>query len=793
MQGMGEIIIMIKNNKLHIGKSYRFLLFSYFTMFAFSISISVFGYIYSYWTIRQDINVNYSAILREEKLSYDKEFSRIIDRTGTIASNIIVKQLARTKEWQVEDLYLTVDLISEINAVYSNYDKIENAGVYFYSNHGIVTNKQSYGSKISYIFFKKYQMEPEEFTAKMTGLNGYFIITKGEETFLVFYRNVYNSGYKKITASSFSIFSWNMLEKMVSSVYPSPHRGSFLIRMDNRIIGTHDFAIDLSQLQYSDFTEDNRLYDRKMNGMDYILSSVTSDILALRYVIYAPKSVFFKNLNFLKYIIAAEMAFSLLIGGYLAVYFSRKNYMPVERLMSLLKVQRSEAASASFQQIYDNLEKSLQALVAGQETLYRKLNNYDDFVEKYTITSMMKGWNFDSGLMEEYQHRVKGKQLFTNYRVILFSYQIMEETMFLKENAAGDLVVDYPLMLFSIENVINEILLKKDFNHKTEGIDNKGIVVEMGDMTACIIQSPSDSLLEQLKSSIQTCIRFLRTALKINAYATVSAVHTKLGELDTAYEEALMTITHKSFWGDSLNEVVLFDKEKTEYSSSGTEHHLMDQARRLSNCLMLREYDRARNILDETIEKCFMKDITKLSYNQYQAAALICIVLSNLNESDDAKEVFALYTDWTSSDRFISMKSISDIRDGLHTILDKIASKYEEASAGLAEPEWLKRVEEYVRIHYTDTEINISLIADKFELGFARVGRVFKKYRGINMIDYIHQLRIQESKCLMEQGMSVTDSAGRVGYIDAKSFIRAFKRYEGITPGQYKEKHNNHE
>ena len=31
------------------------------------------------------------------------------------------------------------------------------------------------------------------------------------------------------------------------------------------------------------------------------------------------------------------------------------------------------------------------------------------------------------------------------------------------------------------------------------------------------------------------------------------------------------------------------------------------------------------------------------------------------------------------------------------------------------------------------------------------------------------------------------ETAESVGYLDAKALTRAFKRYEGITPGQYKE------
>ena len=35
--------------------------------------------------------------------------------------------------------------------------------------------------------------------------------------------------------------------------------------------------------------------------------------------------------------------------------------------------------------------------------------------------------------------------------------------------------------------------------------------------------------------------------------------------------------------------------------------------------------------------------------------------------------------------------------------------------------------------------------------------------------------------------ISIKDIARQVGYLDSKALIRAFRKYEGITPGKYKE------
>ena len=47
--------------------------------------------------------------------------------------------------------------------------------------------------------------------------------------------------------------------------------------------------------------------------------------------------------------------------------------------------------------------------------------------------------------------------------------------------------------------------------------------------------------------------------------------------------------------------------------------------------------------------------------------------------------------------------------------------------------------------------------------------------------------RLSGCKDLLAQGYAIKDCVAMTGYTDIKTLQRAFKRYEGITPGQYKE------
>lgn len=774
---------MIMKKKVQLGKAYGFLMKSYIIIIAVALFISVFGYTYSYWTIRQDINMNYSAMLNEEKLTYDKIWNRVEANVSAVASNSIVKQLAQTEQWKVLDLYRVVDLISELKASLRDDRGIESIGVYFYKNKSFVTNNDRYAEQLNNLYLFKYGISIDCFISGSKSVSGYFIIPKAGEHYLVIYHNIFDKRYKEVIATAFEILPWSYLSESSNSMFVSKNSGSYLINSDGILIGNTNKKVGIYTGKASFLQSDYVLYTKKINGKDYIVSSVTSDIYNIQYVIYAPKSVFFKNINSLRYIIIFEVIMFILAGRYLAVYFSKKNSLPVEKLLTLLKIQKSEEEASSFTQIYQNLENSLQSLITGHENLYHRLNNIDLVVEKYVFTNLMRNWKPDNGWMEEYLCRIKEKYPLSEYRIILFSFNNINSSLFVKEQETDNQSIDFPLMIFAIENVINELIFHYDAVFNPSG---KGVIIEMGDMTACIVNAAVNRDGYALQETVRNCIEFFRTAFKIDGYASVSGIHREYEELDIAYEEALMTITHKTFWGSSIGDVVLFDTEKAGYRDSGNDSKLFFQAKKMSNCLMMKDYEKASSILDETIEKCFSKDIHKLSYNQFQAATLIFIILGNLSEIDMDGESAIPNKEWMSYERILSMGSLKEIKMNLHTILDEISKKYDETSKAAEEPEWLATVEEYAQENFTNPEINISAISNQFNISINHLGRTFKKYRGINMLDYIHQLRIKKCKELLDQGKSVTDSAKDVGYIDAKSLIRAYKRYEGITPGQYK-------
>ena len=94
----------------------------------------------------------------------------------------------------------------------------------------------------------------------------------------------------------------------------------------------------------------------------------------------------------------------------------------------------------------------------------------------------------------------------------------------------------------------------------------------------------------------------------------------------------------------------------------------------------------------------------------------------------------------------------------------------------------------YIEEHYSDYNLTLASLSDKLNLTGAYLSGLFKKQFGTNFSAYLEQVRIGHAAELLEkQNLSIEEIAQSVGYGNADSFRRAFKRAKGVSPRQYRE------
>jgi transcriptional regulator GlxA family with amidase domain len=83
----------------------------------------------------------------------------------------------------------------------------------------------------------------------------------------------------------------------------------------------------------------------------------------------------------------------------------------------------------------------------------------------------------------------------------------------------------------------------------------------------------------------------------------------------------------------------------------------------------------------------------------------------------------------------------------------------------------------------------VAAMAERSGLKRRTFGRRFRSATGYLPIEYVHDLRIDEARRLIEAGAGAIDEVGyAVGYEDPTFFRRLFKRRTGLTPAAYRRK-----
>ena len=104
--------------------------------------------------------------------------------------------------------------------------------------------------------------------------------------------------------------------------------------------------------------------------------------------------------------------------------------------------------------------------------------------------------------------------------------------------------------------------------------------------------------------------------------------------------------------------------------------------------------------------------------------------------------------------------------------------------------ELVESIKIYIDTNYTDVNTNVYTISCEMGKSREHISKVFKEETGDTVFDTIHRKRVDKAVLLLEEGRTVKEIARIVGYVNSSVFIRHFKKYRGMTPKQYYEKHN---
>lgn len=324
---------------------------------------------------------------------------------------------------------------------------------------------------------------------------------------------------------------------------------------------------------------------------------------------------------------------------------------------------------------------------------------------------------------------------------------------------------------FLFRNVLEELF----------GAKNMAYVGIHGGEQFCIVNilEPVDTAINSIRDNLQRTIELFEETYQIFASFTISQIHKGFRNIPECYEDAVSIRQYKNIVGDEAR--ILFYDQFTENNLEKVRMDHFTLKNLLNNYITAGEYENAREVIHQMIQAEF--NHTKPTIHIYMCRAYglindILYMLDELEESFDPEFLQVLQ----AGPRIVEAGSIQEIKRQLDLIFDELI---EYRNSHKEEPFWFEKVDSFIQENLTNPNMDLNMIADAVGLDAGYLSRIYKRHRGIGVLETVHKLRIEMAKELLQSGITVKNTMRQVGYVSPLTMNRAFKKYEGVTPGAF--------
>ncbi|SDW85547.1 helix-turn-helix domain-containing protein [Paenibacillus sp. CF384] len=120
-----------------------------------------------------------------------------------------------------------------------------------------------------------------------------------------------------------------------------------------------------------------------------------------------------------------------------------------------------------------------------------------------------------------------------------------------------------------------------------------------------------------------------------------------------------------------------------------------------------------------------------------------------------------------------------------HPLFTALAESRRSESGSTSVPE---RIKGYIDLHYYE-ELPVSFFAERFHMSKEHLARTYKQRYGIGIHEYQLHIRMAKAKeWLSDKSLKIQTVSERVGFRDQNYFSKAFKKYTGLTPQEFRVK-----
>ncbi len=718
----------------------RPILFNYLKTEVAIILILCLGTGLIYWILNnslrnQIINVN-KVLLQNTISSIEKEFSNLNEITSLINSNQRVIKCMNILPHIKKNAqnYNAYEVTKDLNTyVYSNrFVK----GIHIYFNNDVVISNE-YKTDFNF-YFEHLDLQDYDVRSMISTFNHRrMLYVKDEEGNLqkIFYINSLPVGSRKMWKATVVIeIDLDMIPIFLQDNQFTMTTETILLNSEQTVISIHNPMAG------------------GWENTDAIKTTVKSETLEWEIVSVIPETEFEAELMSIRSTIIFILLLSLVVGLVLAVFSAYKHYKPVARLIGIVNEDRTNVTN---EDVFNNIEKSISTTLNENKELKRKIQRQTEYLTDSMVEKLLKN---EIVMGKSTDEIVDWSDIsFKSAKIVVLS---------IKLHISNTFPINYPDIISKLQKWLEK---EQDGYVFYLNESNISILVEIINREAFNPREFGAKIINMLDK------------LNIRSTVGVGGIHSPVKGVNRSYKEALFSLNtlHKD-----KGEVIIYDSIKHLAKTNTKYYYPISIEKEIINNVKIGNIERVQELLEEVYNKNFMEiqlsgQISRiLIYNIISTAIKIMDDLKiDLEKFEDANILRQLYKSEIVNDAYSSLISA-------YTIICQLINENKKSSNIYL----FKKIEKYLNDEYENPGVTLVITADKFDLSPSYLSRFFKEHAGINFNDYLQKLRIDKAKEIFSQcdNVFIEQVANMVGYTNSSALIRAFKRYEGITPGEYR-------
>lgn len=549
---------------------------------------------------------------------------------------------------------------------------------------------------------------------------------------------------------------------------------SFIIDADGKVITHKDKELLGNDLKFDEGVVDKILSEKsgsftfKSADGRYLASHMKSDYNKWNYISIIPEKQITKPILNLRVINIIVAMICMLLGLIAAYIVSSRIYRPISETILSAKKYMTEIGPLTEDKHAKNEMDFLSATI---EQIVEKNKNLRSTMQK-NEAALKEGFILDlllSSSIDEIQ--LENKFLQFN---ISFPYPNFYVLVVLVDKYSG-LTREYSerdrsLYFFGLKNISEEVLNNNSY----------GVMVQTDkDKFAAVLNCAQDidsviAVADKIRENIKNIFKFTVTIGISSSFSTPNEIGFMYNEaVDFAKSRIVLDgdrIISKKDIAQRGNDTILILSSREEQIFNNIKQGNINEA--------IKNIEKAVNTIRK--EPGYPAEEILQFFYSILYTSIRAVNENGWSVSDIFGDNCSLYRDLVEND------TVADISGWINEILMRMSNfiieKKESKNYSLIES-----ILNYMHANY-NKDISLNSMADYVSLSTPYLSKLFKSETGENFLEYLTKLRIEKSKeLLLDPDYKITTISEKVNFGNAQNYIRIFKKYEGMTPGQYRE------